>query len=142
MSIVTTIATQVTALLNAAPLVLPNPVTRGWAPAVKRDDLGTTKVTVVPGETTASRLSRNAEQWDVEILVAVQRALTVETDADGLVGLLEQIAVALRDTAIAAATRLTAPVLDPAMDPTHFREQNIYTGVVRVTYRAMQTEAA
>lgn len=77
---------------------------RKFVPDYEAADLGTLKVSVVPGATEVSNLTHGADLFEVEIHVVIAKRFTTDAELDDLVDLRTQIVDAIRSKTLPAST--------------------------------------
>ena len=94
MALITDIAEAVVAELNAGSFSLPFTAARHYRPVFELEEMQTLHVTVVPKGTAIQPNSRNSNQHDIDIDVAIQQKLETadNTDIDPLMTLVDEIA--------------------------------------------------
>lgn len=137
MSTILDIADAVTSSLNAGPFNPALAAERRYQPAFDLADLAALKVSVVPKSVTISNATRESGYFDCAIDIGVQKKIADDTEIDGLVGLVEQIADHLRQKRLddAPEAAFVSVANEPVFAPEHLDQQRVFTSVLTVTYR-------
>jgi hypothetical protein len=147
MPLLTDIADAVVTALNAGDFEPSFTAARAYLPRYELAQMGTLHVTVVPKAIEIAGGTRQANQYDCQVDVAVQQRLSNAGDAgaeaeqlDRLMGLAEQIADHFRlkrlaDLPTAAWVRTeNAPVYSPE----HLEQLRQFTSVITLTFRVVR----
>lgn len=137
MSTILDIADAVTSSLNAGPFNPALSAERRYQPAFDLADLAALKVSVVPKSVTISNATRESGYFDCAIDIGVQKKIAEDSELDGLVGLVEQIADHLRQKRLddAPEAAFVSIANEPVFAPEHLDQQRVFTSVLTVTYR-------
>jgi len=145
MARLTDIADAIAAELHAAPeetFAAPFAAGRRCVPLVDLADLAGLHVTVVPAARSMATATRGSASDEIAADIAVQQRVnpaSIDDEVAGLLGLIEQIADYLRGRPLAAAPGAAwiSTVHEPPYEPDHLLDHNLFTGVLRVTYRQL-----
>lgn len=137
MSTILDIADAVTASLNAGPFNPALSAERRYQPAFELADLAALKVSVVPKSVTISNATRTDGYFDCAIDIGVQKKIADDSELDGLVDLVEQIADHLRQKRLddAPDAAFVSIANEPVFAPEHMDQQRVFTSILTVTYR-------
>lgn len=137
MSTILDIADAVTASLNAGPFNPALSAERRYQPAFDLAELAALKVSVVPKSVTISNATRESGYFDCAIDIGVQKKIADDSELDGLVDLVEQIADHLRQMRLddAPEAAFVSIANEPVFAPEHLDQQRVFTSVLTVTYR-------
>lgn len=142
MSVIVNIADAVVAELNASGLLPGVTAQRHYRPTFDLEDMKDLHVTVVPRGVEMTGASRSMVQSDVQIDVGVQKkpAELNQTELDGLMGLVEQIADHLRGRRLAGAPEASWVKTEnnPIFAAEHLEQLRQFTSVLTVTYRVLR----
>jgi len=96
-------------------------------------------VTVVPKGVALERADRSREQADVRIDVAVQKKVAGDTEIDGLMALVEEIAAFVRDLRLESCAAVWLRTEnEPIYSPEHLVELGVFTSVLTVSFRVVR----
>ena len=144
MALIIDIADAVVTELNAAPAGTFDPAftaLRRVLPEFDLPDLAELRVTVVPKAVEINGSTRLTSQFDCQIDIGVQKKLgkDIDTETEGLCGLVDSIAGYLRSRSLAAAPHAlwVRTRNDPVYAPEHLADQRAFTSVLTVTYRSV-----
>jgi hypothetical protein len=141
MSILADIADAVVAELNGHTFSQTFTAERSWRPLKALEELSDLTVIVVPKAWSQERLDRSSMQRDVDIDVAVLKKLAAgdNSEVDGLMALVEEIADFLRGRNLSGVpgARWIKVACDPIYSPSHFDEQRLFLSPQTHTYRAL-----
>ncbi|MEW4530213.1 hypothetical protein [Maioricimonas sp. JC845] len=142
MAVINDIAEAVVAEINAGTFSQPVTAVRSYAPQYELEELADCRVTVVPKGLATLPGGRSHNQHDYAIDVAVQQKLTTadNTEIDGLLTLVEQIADAFRFRRLSSypdAIWLKTEH-EPVYAPEHLHELRQFTSVLTLTFRVMR----
>jgi len=131
------IADAVTSSLNAGPFNPALSAERRYQPVFDLADLAALKVSVVPKAVTISNATRTDGYFDCAIDIGVQKKIADDSELDGLVGLVEQIADHLRQKRLddAPEAAFVSIANEPVFAPEHLDQQHVFTSVLTLTYR-------
>jgi hypothetical protein len=137
MSTILDIADAVTSALNAGPFNPALNAERRYQPVFDLADLAALKVSVVPKSVTISNATRESGYFDCAIDIGVQKKIADDSELDGLVELVEQIADHLRQKRLddAPEAAFVSIANEPVFAPEHLDQQHVFTSVLTVTYR-------
>jgi len=137
MSTILTIADAVVARLNDGSINLPLSAERRYQPAFDLADLAALKVSVVPRSMTISNATRTDGYFDCAIDIGVQKKIAADSELDGLMNQVEQIADHLRQRRLDGAPEAAFVSIanEPVFAPEHLDQQRVFTSVMTVTYR-------
>lgn len=137
MSTILDIADAVSASLNAGPFDPAVSAERRYQPAFDLAELAALKVSVVPKSVTISNATRESGYFDCAIDIGVQKKIADDSELDGLVDLVEQIADHLRQKRLddAPEAAFISIANEPVFAPEHLDQQRVFTSVLTVTYR-------
>jgi hypothetical protein len=137
MSTILNIADAVVASLNAGTFAQPVQAERRYQPTFGLPDLAELKVSVVPKSVTISNATRTDGYFDCAVDIGVQQKIAEESELDGLVDLVEQIADHLRQKRLedAPEAAFVSIANEPVFAPEHLDAQRVFTSVLTVTYR-------
>lgn len=142
MAVIADIADAVVAELNAGGFSQPLIATRCYLPKFDLAEMKDLHVTVVPKGVAVTSGSRNHNQHDYQIDVAVQKKLTVADNGeiDALMGLVDEIADHFR---LKRLDSLQAPAWvktqhEPIYAQEHLDQMRQFTSVMTLTFRMMR----
>ncbi len=137
MSTIVAIADAVAASLNAGTFSQPFSAQRLFQPAFTLEELADLKVSVVPRSTAISVSSRDAGQFDHAIDVGVQKKVADDSEIDGLLDLVEEIADHLRLKRLPEFPEAAwlGIAHEPVVSSEALNEHRAFTSVLTVTYR-------
>ncbi len=145
MSLIIDIADALTAELNAPPqgtFIESFSASREYRPQFELADLKNLRVTVVPRSIDITSITRDTNQHDVSIDVAVQKKIVADDPhaMDDAMRLVEQVADYVRGRRLtecpcAAWTRTeNAPIYSPE----HLERHQVFTSVLTLTFRVVR----
>ena len=138
---ITDIADAVVAELNGGSFSQAFTAERKYQPTYELSEMQTLHVTVVPKSVTTAIASRSDDQVDCAVDIGVQKKLgdDADTEADGLMALVEEIAAFLNRRALAGTPDAVwvRTANEPIFSPEHFEQMRQFTSVLTVTYRAL-----
>lgn len=112
-------------------------------------DLGTLKVTVVPGATEISNLTHGADLFEVEVHVVMAKRFSTDAELDDLVNLRTQIVDAIRSKTLPASTPAmpTGVVWVGITNQTTFdrdalTDRRVFLADIAVVYRRSQAKVS
>lgn len=137
MSVITDLADAVAASLNDATLSEEFTAERLHQPSFDLADLSELHVSVVPKSQTITNATRQHSFFDCEIDVGVQKKVADDTEVDGLLDLVQEIADHLRMKRLADYPQAgwLAIAHDPVVASEHLDQNCQLTSVLTVTYR-------
>ncbi len=137
MSTILTIADAVVASLNAATFDPPVQAERRYQPTFDLSDLVELKVSVVPKTVTITNATRTDGFFDCQIDIGAQKKIAGDTEIDGLVNLVEQLADHLRQKRLEGAPEAAFVSItnEPVFAPEHLDSKRVFTSVLTITYR-------
>lgn len=142
-AVIVRIADAVTEALNAASLSQSFTAVRAYVPVYELCDFAELKVTVVPRSMASVPLTRGSDDEDYQIDVAVQARVLAEVSAiDPYMMLVQEVRDLFRGKHLAAYPRAlcVANGAEPIYDARHMDEKQIFTSVVRLTFRAARNQ--
>jgi len=139
MATIIDIADALVTALNAQEFGQAFTAVRRYRPVYELAEMADLHVTVVPKGVALERADRLREQVDVRIDVAVQKKVAGDSDIDGLMALVEEIAAFARDLRLeeCAAVWLRTEN-DPVYAPEHLAELGVFTSVLTLTLRVVR----
>jgi hypothetical protein len=144
MTTIIDIADALVTELAAFTLDTAHPVTvvRAYAPQATSGELSAITVTVVPKGTDEALIDRTRAALRHSIDIAVQQKIdtTSNSEADALMALVDGIAEHLRKSRVLSnvSAYWVECVRTAIYSPEHWREQNVFTSVLTVTYQVLQ----
>jgi hypothetical protein len=148
MPLILDMADAVVAELNAAQQApapgfgLPFTAVRAYRPTYDLTELKTLKVTVVPKGIEIVNITRNANQNDVSVDVAVQQKVDPDdsTQMDALMALVEKLGdfFRLRRLASFPTALWTKTENVPIYSPEHLETKQVFTSVLTFTFRVVR----
>jgi len=142
-AVIILIADAVTTALNAATLSKSFVATRAYVPVYEVCDFASLKVTVVPRGMTSVALTRRSEDEDYQIDIAVQMRVPKEpADIDPYMDLSQEIRDLFRGKHLDGYSQAlcVANANEPIYDPLHLDEKQIFTSVIRLTFRVARDQ--
>ena len=141
MSVVTDIAQAVVTMLNAHHgFSQAFTAVRAYRPVYELQTMATLHVTVVPKGLALELSDRShAQRRDVRIDVAVQKKAANDTEIDGLMALVEEIAGYVKDMDLGSCAAVWLRTEnEPIYSPEHLAELGVFTSVLTLTFRVVQ----
>lgn len=115
--------------------------TREYQPSYELKEMGTLRVSVVPGPIAISVTTRVKYQHDYNIFVMVQQRAVLDQLRDELMALVEELADEMAGLGFedVGSSNVNAACFEvenePSWQPDHLREQRLFTSVLRCTFR-------
>ena len=139
MSMITQIANAVKTELNDTDFSIPFTAEIALLPVFELKDMRELKVTVVPKAQSFTRLSRGESGREVQIDIGIQKKFSGESEADELLGLVEEIAARfdskrLTDFENAICAKIQN---DPVYAPEHIEQYRQFTSVLTLTFKVV-----
>jgi len=137
MSTIIAIADAVAAHLNAGTFSQPISAERVYQPAFTLEELKDLRVSVVPRSTAITTASRDSSTFECAVDVGVQKKIGDESEINGLLDLVEEIADHLRLKRLPGAPEAAwvAITHEPVASTDALVEHRAFTSVLTVTYR-------
>jgi len=137
MSTIIAIADAVVSHLNAGSFSQPVSAQRMYQPAFTLEDLKDLRVSVVPRSTGITTASRDSSTFECAVDVGIQKKIGDESEIDGLLDLVEELADHLRLTRLPGApdAAWVGIAHEPVVSAEAFNEHRAFTSVLAVTYR-------
>lgn len=136
MSTIIAIADAVAAHLNAGTFSQPISAQRVYQPAFTLEELKDLRVSVVPRSTGITTATRDSSTFECAVDVGVQKKIGEESELDGLLDLMEEVADHLRLKRLPDAPDAAwlAIAHEPVVSAEALTEHRAFTSVLTVTY--------
>ena len=139
MATIIDIADALTTALNAHVFSQAFTAVRRYRPVYELAEMANLHVTVVPKGVALERANRSREQVDVRIDVAVQKKVAGDTEIDGLMALVEEMAAFARDLRLESCAAVWLRTEnEPVYAPEHLAELGVFTSVLTLTFRVVR----
>ncbi len=137
MSTIIAIADAVVSHLNAGTFSQPVSAQRMYQPAFTLEELKDLRVSVVPRSTGITTASRDSSTFECAVEVGIQKKIGDESEIDGLLDLVEELADHLRLTRLPGApdAAWVGIAHEPVVSAEALNEHHAFTSVLAVTYR-------
>lgn len=137
MSTIIAIADAVVAHLNAGTFSQPVSAQRVYQPAFTLEELKDLRVSVVPRSTGITTASRDSSTFECSVDVGIQKKIGEESEIDGLLDLVEELAEHLRLKRLPGAPEAAWVGIahEPVVSTEALNEHRAFTSVLAVTYR-------
>lgn len=132
------LADAVVAALNEADISMPFVAVRAYTPQFKLEDMGVLHVTVVPVARETVMANRGFAKNDIDVDIAIQKHIELESEVDALIGLVEEVEAVLRVARAAGSFHWLSSENAPIFSREHLLEYRQFTSVLRVTYTALK----
>ena len=139
MSTITQIANAVKTELNDTGFSIPFTAEMALLPVFELKDMRDLKVTVVPKAQSFTRLSRGESGREVQIDIGIQKKFSGESEAEELLGLVEEIAANFDGKRLAEFGNAICVKVqnEPVYAPEHIEQYRQFTSVLTLTLKVV-----
>lgn len=139
MALLTEVADAVAAKITGANLAPGLVAERILLPVFELKDMKTLKVSVVPKARKIIQEARNANTDEVQIDIGVQKKISDDSELDGLLKLVEDIAALFKAERLEGYKRAICIKVEnePVYDHEHLRQLRQFTSVITLTFKVL-----
>ena len=140
MAVIVDIAEAVKDELNAGSFSQPFTSERAYQPTFKLEEMQTLHVTVVPKGVTTAAATRSEDQYEYSIDIGIQKKFQEQSELDGLMALVEEIADFLKRRTLSSCPEAVwvSNENTPIFAREHLDELRQFTSVLTVSYRVLR----
>lgn len=139
MALLTDIADAVAAKINTADLIPGLVAERILLPVFELKDMKTLKISVVPKARKIIQATRNLNTDEVQIDIGVQKKISEDSELDGLLKLVEDIAALFKAERLEGYKKAICVKVEnePVYDHIHLRQLRQFTSVITLTFKVL-----